>query len=148
MTHASETRFSLPIRVYWEDTDAGGVVYHAAYLCFMERARTEWLRALGVEQQAWREREDWVFVVRDMQLDFLAPARLDDLLHVEVRLVQTTRASLVFSQRVVREADGRVLLEARIRVACISASTFRPCGVPPVLREQFQRFLSPDCEEV
>ncbi len=148
MTHASETRFSLPIRVYWEDTDAGGVVYHAAYLCFLERARTEWLRAQGVEQQAWREREDLVFVVRDMQLDFLTPARLDDLLQVDVRLVQLARASLVFSQRIVRQSDGRALLDARVRVACISPSSFRPRGLPPVLREQFQRFLSPVCEEV
>ncbi|HET9047635.1 MAG TPA: tol-pal system-associated acyl-CoA thioesterase [Chiayiivirga sp.] len=141
-------RFSLPIRVYWEDTDAGGVVYHAAYLCFLERARTEWLRAQGIEQQAWRERDDLVFVVRDMQLDFLAPARLDDLLHVEVCLLQLARASLMFAQRIVRQSDERVLVDARVRVACVAPSRFRPCGLPPVLREQFQRFLSRDCEEV
>ncbi len=130
--------FSLPIRVYWEDTDAGGVVYHAAYVCFLERARTEWLRGLGVSQQALRERDDVVFAVRGMQVDFLAPARLDDALDVEVRIAQVGRASLDFAQRIVRPSDARVLLEASVRVACLSASGFRPRSLPDGLRREFQ----------
>ena len=144
----SDTRvFSLPIRVYWEDTDAGGVVYHGAYVCFLERARSEWLRTLGVSQREWREREDLVFVVRGMQLDFLAAARLDDLLEVESRLVVLGRASLVFGQRIVRAADARVLLEASVRVACLTASTFRPRGLPDGLRGRFRAFLQPSVSE-
>ncbi len=139
--------FSLPIRVYWEDTDAGGVVYHGAYVCFLERARSEWLRTLGVSQRAWREREDLVFAVRGMQLDFLAAAHLDDLLEVESRLLVLGRASLGFGQRIVRAADARVLLEARVRVACLAASTFRPRGLPEVLRGRFRDFLQPSVNE-
>lgn len=130
--------FSFPIRVYWEDTDAGGVVYHAAYVCFLERARTEWLRALGVSQHSLRECDDVVFAVRGMQLDFLAPARLDDALDVEVRIVEVGRASMVFVQRIVRATDARVLIEARVRVACLSASAFKPRALPEALRRRFQ----------
>ncbi len=135
--HPGSRLFSLPIRVYWEDTDAGGVVYHAAYVCFLERARTEWLRALDVSQQALREREDVVFAVRGMRLDFLAPARLDDVLEVEARLAHVGRASVTFAQRIVRPRDARVLLEAEVRVACLAASTFRPRALPDELQAQF-----------
>ena len=135
--------FSLPIRVYWEDTDAGGVVYHAAYVCFLERARTEWLRSLGVSQHDLREREDVVFAVRAMQLDFHAPARLDDVLDVELRLVELGRASAVFAQRIARASDSKVLLEARVRLACIAASCFRPRALPESLRTRFLEFLQP-----
>lgn len=141
MTHPQSRLFSLPIRVYWEDTDAGGVVYHAAYVCFLERARTEWLRALGVSQLALREREDVVFAVRGMRLDFLAPARLDDALDVEVRLAATGRASFSFAQRILRPCDARVLLEAEVRVACLAASTFRPRAVPEWLQAQFRNLM-------
>lgn len=136
--------FSLPIRVYWEDTDAGGVVYHAAYVCFLERARTEWLRSLGVSQQALRENEDVVFAVRGMQMDFLAPARLDDALDVEVRIAQVGRASLVFAQRIVRAADARVLIQATVRVACLSGSAFKPRSLPEALHRRFQDSTQPD----
>ncbi len=134
--------FSLPIRVYWEDTDAGGVVYHAAYLCFLERARTEWLRALGVSQQALREAEDVVFAVRGMRLDFLAPARLDDALDVEVRLIEAGRASFTFAQRILRPCDSKVLLEAEVRVACLAASAFRPRALPDWLRAHFRILMN------
>lgn len=134
--------FSLPIRVYWEDTDAGGVVYHAAYVRFLERARTEWLRALGVSQQALRDRDDVVFAVRGMRLDFLAPARLDDALEVEVRLVGVGRASVTFAQRIARPCDARVLLEAEVRVACLAASTFRPRALPDGLQAQFRNSMT------
>lgn len=133
--------FSHPIRVYWEDTDAGGVVYHASYLRFLERARTEGLRSLGISQQALRKDEDRIFVVHRMQIDFRAPARLDDLLEVHSRIADLGHASLVFSQRIMRPADTRVLVEAQVRVACLSASSFRPRGLPEPLRLRFAQFL-------
>lgn len=138
---ADAPAFSLPIRVYWEDTDAGGVVYHASYLRFMERARTEGLRTLGLSQQVLQEQADRVFVVRDMQIDFRAPARLDDLLEVRSSLLRPGRASLVFAQEIVRPGDGRVLVQARVRVACLVASSFRPCALPALVRERIQESL-------
>lgn len=131
---AGTVAFSLPIRVYWEDTDAGGVTYHAAYVCFLERARSEWLRALGVSQQALREADDVVFAVRGMTIDFHAPARLDDALEAQVVRVESGRASLVFHQRILRPGDARVLVEAEVRAACLTASTFRPRALPPWLQ--------------
>ena len=122
--------FSWRIRVYWEDTDAGGVVYHAGYLCFMERARSEWLRAKGVDQVRLREHTGLAFVVRDMHIDFLAPARLDDELEVSV-VVQTRRAaSLLLSQAIRRRADGTELVRARVRVACVDLDRMRPAPIP------------------
>lgn len=120
--------FSHPIRIYWEDTDAGGVVYHASYLCFLERARTEWLRRLGREQQRLRETDDLVLAVREMRIDFLKPARLDDALTVTVDTIAPQRASLVFQQSIFR-GDQR-LVGAETRVACLVASTFRPRALP------------------
>lgn len=122
--------FSWPIRVYWEDTDGGGVVYHASYVRFLERARTEWLRSLGIGQQALRESQDVVFVVRSMQLDFLAPARLDDELVATVELAGRRRASLEFVQTLVRTGDAQLLVQAKVLAACITASSFRPRGIP------------------
>lgn len=120
--------FSFPIRVYWEDTDAGGVVYHASYVRFLERARTEWLRARGVGQQALRDREDLVLVIRDMTLDFHKPARLDDELQASVALLERRPASLLIGQEISRA--GQVLVRAQVRVACLVASSFRPRPLP------------------
>lgn len=120
--------FTWQTRVYWEDTDAGGVVYHAAYLCFLERARTEWLRAVGIHQQALREKSDRLFAIRSAALDFHRPARLDDLLEVTATISELRRASLVFRQRILR--DGELLVSAEVRAACLSASGFRPCPIP------------------
>lgn len=122
--------FTWPVRVYWEDTDAGGVVYHASYLRFLERARTEWLRDQGVEQQRVRDEHGVVFVVRDMALEFLLPARLDDELDVTVETGERRSASMLFSQRIVRRADGVALVAARVRAACIDAVSFKPCRIP------------------
>lgn len=121
--------FIWPTRVYWEDTDAGGVVYHASYVRFFERARTEWLRAHGVSQQALREREDRVFAVRAMDIGFLAPARLDDQLEVSVTLAECRGASMRIDQAISRE--GMVLVTAQVRVASLAASDFRPRPMPP-----------------
>ena len=123
--------FIWPIRVYWEDTDAGGVVYHASYLRFLERGRTEWLRAMGFGQDAMRSGEGVVFVVRAMRLEFLRPARLDDELHVEVALGERRRASLVMLQTIRRGQTP--LLEAEVKVACVAAADFRPRAVPEAL---------------
>ena len=129
--------FSWPTRVYWEDTDAGGVVYHAQYLAFLERARSEWMRAQGYGQDALRLEHGLVFAVRAMTLDFLKPARLDDALLVSASLLQCRRASAVFAQTV-RRGD-ELLLDATVRVAALDAGGFRPQAIPPALYEQLNR---------
>jgi acyl-CoA thioester hydrolase len=128
--------FMLPVRVYWEDTDAGGVVYHARYVAFCERARSEWMRACGYGQEGLRQSHGVMFAVRAMTLDFLKPARLDDALDVGVELTQCRRASLVFRQDV-RRGD-ELLLTATVRVAALDAASFRPCPIPPALYDQLK----------
>ena len=125
--------FQWPVRIYWEDTDAGGVVYHARYLAFMERARSEWLRAHDVHQDALRDTHDLVFAVRAMDLDFRAPARLDDQLQVSVRLLESRGASFAVAQRI--ERDGVLLVEARVKLAALRASDFRPRPIPAFLTD-------------
>ncbi len=124
--HAAD--FHLDLRVYWEDTDAGGIVYHANYLKFMERARTEWLRRIGLEQQRLGETEGLLFVVSDIELRWLQPARLDDLLTVTVARVESGRASIWLAQSVLRQ--GQTLCTGRVRVACVDAATRRPRRLP------------------
>ena len=133
--------FSWPTRVYWEDTDAGGVVYHAQYVAFLERARTEWLRHRGHGQEVLRQEHDLVFAVRAMQLDFLAPARLDDLLAVTAEIRTCKRASVVFAQSILR--GEQVLLTAEVRVAVLSAASFRPKPAPDALYEEFKALEIP-----
>ena len=133
--------YSLPVRIYWEDTDAGGVVYHARYLAFMERARSEWMRHLGHGQDGTRQAHGLVFAVRAMTLDFLRPARLDDALDVTVELTDCRRASLVFRQAVLR--DGERLCEATVRVASLDAAGFRPVAIPPALHAQLSSLQTP-----
>jgi acyl-CoA thioester hydrolase len=120
--------FSIPIRVYYEDTDSGGVVYYANYLKFMERARTEWLRAAGFEQDELLARHGVIFAVRSVRLDFLKPARFNDLLQVSVALSRPGRASVTVQQRVQR--GDLVLCEGEVRIACISAENFTACAMP------------------
>ena len=128
--------FSHPLRVYWEDTDAGGVVYHAQYLAFLERARSEWLRARGRDQERMRREHDLVFAVRAMQEDFRAPARLDDDLVATALLRECRNASMVFAQEV-RRGD-KLLLSATVRIAVLAASTFRPRPLPDVLYDELK----------
>ncbi|PBS13098.1 tol-pal system-associated acyl-CoA thioesterase [Lysobacteraceae bacterium NML93-0792] len=128
--------FSWPTRVYWEDTDAGGVVYHAQYVAFMERARSEWLRAHGHGQASLRDLHGTVFAVRAMRIDFRAPARLDDALQIGVVLRQCRRASAVFVQEIRR--DGDLLVDAEVRVAALSAADFRPKAIPDALFAQLK----------
>ncbi|MGQ0503285.1 MAG: tol-pal system-associated acyl-CoA thioesterase [Panacagrimonas sp.] len=123
--------FTWPVRVYWEDTDASGVVYHANYLRWLERARTEWLRSLGHDQEAIRTRLAIAFTIARLELRYLRPARLDDALLVEVSLVEARRASLTVDQRVLRTGvDNEVLTEARVRLGCVDVATFRPRSMP------------------
>ncbi len=131
--------FAWPVRVYWEDTDAGGVVYHAQYLAFMERARSEWLRGLGLQQDAMKRDVDLVFVVRAMDVDFRAPARLDDQLSVSVHLLECRGASLMLAQRI--ERDGALLVGASVRIAALRASSFRPCPLPDALSSKLKPLL-------
>lgn len=128
--------FSLPVRIYWEDTDAGGVVYHARYLHFLERARTEWLRAAGIGQQELREKLDVAFVVHRMELDFRAPARLDDVAVATVEPIEWRAASFLVWQELRSEPDGKLLVEARVRIACIDARRFRPRPIPQHLFDE------------
>ena len=134
--------FSWPTRVYWEDTDAGGVVYHAQYLAFLERARTEWLRARGKGQELLRAEHDLVFAVRAMRIDFRNPARLDDALRVTVALRECRRDSLVLAQSVRRGDD--LLLDAEVRVAALSAATFRPKAIPHSLYDELDSLVEND----
>lgn len=125
--------FAWPIRVYYEDTDAGGVVYHAGYLRFLERARTEWLRACGVDQSRLAAEHGVLFAVVAMELAFRAPARLDDELLATCTLIGRGGASLEFSQQLVRARDDVLLVSARVRAACLEASSFKPRGIPEQL---------------
>jgi acyl-CoA thioester hydrolase len=125
--------FRFPVRVYWEDTDAGGVVFYANYLKFFERARTEWLRSLGFAQQRLREEHGLIFIVIDTAVRYLKPARLDDMLDVTVALREPRRASLVIAQQAWR--DGTLLAEGTIRIGCVEAASFAPTRIPnPILQ--------------
>jgi len=129
--------FSLPIRVYFQDTDAGGVVYHASYVNFMERARTEWLRERYGYSNAGLMREfGVVFVVRSLKLDYLKPALLDDLLSVTAQVKEIGRSRVVLSQNVLCGED--VLVEAEIHLVCVTVDNFKPVSVPEALREQWK----------
>lgn len=130
MTHPGE--FTLPLRVYIEDTDAGGIVYYVNYLKFMERARTELLRNLGHQHYSLAE-EDYQFVVHSCAVRYHRPARIDDALVVTAALKKVGRAALDFLQQVRR--DGELLCEAEVRVACVRASDLRPTALPAALRE-------------
>jgi acyl-CoA thioester hydrolase len=123
--------FRWPVRVYYEDTDSGGVVYYANYLRFMERARTEWIRALGFEQDALARDPGILFAVRSASLEYLRPARLNDRLEVGVRLRERRRASLVFEQEVSRVGDAEgPLCTGSFRIACLIAASFRSTPIP------------------
>lgn len=129
MSDDTPNPFAWPVRVYWEDTDAGGVVYHASYVRFMERARSEWLRAGGIDQSALRERTGLAFMVRSMELDFLKPALLDDELRVSVEVRERRSASILFAQSI-RRADGTELVRALVRVACVDLNRMAPARIP------------------
>ncbi|MDR1661682.1 MAG: tol-pal system-associated acyl-CoA thioesterase [Azoarcus sp.] len=128
--------FVLPVRIYYEDTDAGGVVYYANYLRFCERARSEWLRALGFEQRHLLKDGGPIFVVRRVQADYLSPARLDDSLTVVNTIGELRHASVCFLQRIFR--NDALLFAAKIKIACVSTSQGRPAPWPAALRDRFR----------
>lgn len=121
---------NLPVRVYYEDTDAGGVVYYVNYLKFMERARTEMLRRAGVEQTKLA-RENILFVVHSASVRYLLPARLDDELLVCTQVSEKSKTSLIFKQQILK--DQLLLCEGQIKVVCVRADTFKPCAIPKEL---------------
>jgi acyl-CoA thioester hydrolase len=126
--------FVWPVRVYWEDTDAGGIVYYANYLKFMERARTEWLRAIGVDQVQLKDAHGLMFVVVDVEAHYRKPARYGDQLQVSCKVSETSRASLTLDQEVYRDAE--LLLDGRVRAACLDAQSYRPRPLPQLLWKQ------------
>jgi len=138
-----DSPFVWPVRVYWEDTDAGGIVYYANYLKFMERARTEWLRALGIEQGPLQAQQGLIFVIVDTQVQFKKPARYGDALTVTAEIKEHTRATLSFTQEIRRAGDqsAEVLVTGDIRVVCLDATLHKPRGLPKMLVEKMN--LSP-----
>lgn len=133
--------FDFPVRVYYEDTDAGGVVYFANYLRFMERARTEWLRRLGFDQSELRERKGILFVVRGVEATYHRPARLDDALTVQSRLTSLSRVALRFEQSI--ERDGETLVSGSSDVICVGAGSLRPSRMPEPLMRVLQEVAGP-----
>lgn len=135
--------FYWPVRAYYEDTDASGVVYHAVYLKYFERARTEWLRAMGFSQHGLRERLDVVFTVANLEVDYLRPARLDDDLDVTVVVAEMRRASLHFRQELARKGERDApLARALVRVGCVDVGSFRPCALPVEFVEHVEKLVA------
>ncbi|MEH0835215.1 tol-pal system-associated acyl-CoA thioesterase [Pectobacterium cacticida] len=129
--------FCWPVRVYYEDTDAGGVVYHARYIAFYERARTEMLRQRGFDQSALLE-QHMAFVVRHMAVDYFSPARLDDLLNVESEITVVRGASLTFSQRILN-SHGDLLSQADVLIACVDPHHMKPIALPKSIVAEFKQ---------
>lgn len=125
--------FSIPIRVYIEDTDAGGVVYYANYLKYMERARTEWLRLLGFELDEWQSEHRTLFVVRSLTIEYRHPARFNDQLLASLELETLKRASLICSQAIMRGSNA--ITTAKVKLACVNADTLLPQAIPNPFRE-------------
>jgi acyl-CoA thioester hydrolase len=136
--------FVWPVRVYYEDTDGGGVVYHTNYLKFMERARTEWLRSLGFNQSELRDELGVIFVVRSVALQYRRSAYFDDALIVKTSLSRTGRSLLVFDQIIYR--NETVLTEATVEVVCVSSSEFKPVSLPTAIRQAIETQISTQAE--
>ena len=134
-------KIELPVRVYYEDTDAGGVVYYAKYLGFMERARAEWLRALGIEQDVLVERDNIIFAVTRVEADYRRPARLDDLLLVTAEVAERRKVGFTFFQEIRRKDDDTLLCSGRISVVCLDAARLRPRPLPQYLLTEIDNGL-------
>ncbi len=133
------SKHSHNVRVYYEDTDAGGIVYYANYLKFFERARTEWLRQMGIEQDILLERS-LGFVVKRVEMDNYAPARFNDLLCIESEIVELKRVSLIFKQ-IIRSPNKQCLVSALIRVACVNLSSMKPQAIPDNILGELKRVI-------
>ncbi len=125
------------LRVFYEDTDAGGIVYYANYLKFFERARTEWLRSLGITQSSFLE-QNFAFVVRHVDIDYLASAKLDDLLTVDSKVIVLKRASLVFEQKIVNQ-NNKLIVSATVTIAAINIQQGKPCAIPKTILGALKR---------
>jgi len=135
--------FNWQVRVYYEDTDSGGVVYYANYLRFMERARTEWLRTLGVEQDTLSQQEGLIFAVRSIQLEYVKPAKFNDLLDVSVAISKTGKASLTFDQAISQaEGQKQLLCDGKVKIACLNCETFRPQAIPENIRRELTQEIT------
>ena len=135
--------FSIPVRVYYEDTDAGGVVYYSNYLKFLERCRTEWLRSIGHDQADLMRDPGIAFVVRSVNLDYLKPARLDELLTVDLKVEKIARSQLFFRQTIRRANPGATsgwdeLISGRIQLVCVNAAQMKIASIPAFLRTQLE----------
>lgn len=130
-------QFDWPVQVYYEDTDAGGVVYHSQYLNFMERARTEFLRNIGFVQTALKDEQGILFVVRDIQIRFRKPAKFDDALKVQTKLLNTGRSLLEFEQNIYRGDEH--LIAAKVEVVCIGAESFKPVSIPQNMMSKLEK---------
>ena len=131
--------FNLPVRVYYEDTDAAGVVYYASYLKFIERGRTEWLRDLGYEHSNLTRESGIAFVVRSLAAEYFKPARLDDSLNVCTRMLSLGRAQLVFEQKI--ERDAEILFSANLRIACFNPLSNKATAIPKMMHEKFKALI-------
>jgi len=132
-------RFEFPIRVYWEDTDAGGIVFYANYLKFFERARPEWLRSLGIEQSRLRESTGGIFIVGETSVRFHRAARLDDELLVTAAVQETGRASLIIAQQAFQLGSKSLLCDGTIRIGWVDAATLKPARIPPIILEALKQ---------
>jgi len=130
--------FTLPVRVYYQDTDAGGVVYHSTYLDFMERARYEWLRDLGFDIHSLVQVHKVIFMVRSLNIEYFKPALLDDLLHITAQAAEIGRSRITLSQHVLR--GGVTLVSATVHAVCVGANSLKPVSVPAPLRHKLGKF--------
>ena len=140
----ASTVFSWPIRVYWEDTDAGGIVFYANYLKYFERARTEWLRALGLEQRVLQQDTGCIFVVSEANIKYLCPARLDDQLLVTAQLSDMGRSSFTIRQEArlqeqTGDATGKLLCSGSVRIGWVKHQTMTPARIPPLIQDALKR---------
>ena len=129
---SGKKEFVLQVRVYYEDTDAGGVVYHSNYLNFMERARTEWLRHAGFEQNTLIEKKEILFAVRKINIDYNKPALFNDLLKIKTRIIEQRKASFIFEQVIFNQAEDTVC-KADIKIACLNSQTMKPEPIPETI---------------
>jgi len=141
--------FKWPLRVYYEDTDSGGVVFYANYLSFMERARTEYLRHFGFEQDQLIEQQNTIFAVRSVQLDYLSPARFNDQLMVTAKIIELKKASMLFEQTIYRQNQPETILcQGQVRIACLRADTFKPTAIPDAISGRVSGAMSQSITEV
>lgn len=131
--------FSWKARIYYEDTDVSGVVYHANYLRYFERCRSEWLRAVGYGQQQLMDELGIAFTIASVNIHYQVPARLDDLVEAQLQVAHLGRASLRFEQQLLRCSDAERLCSAAVKIACIDMAQFRPCAVPQPILEAIHR---------